>query len=39
VAERAVIGIDKDGAVGYIDVQPFREVPDLTACAVALGKS
>jgi peroxiredoxin (alkyl hydroperoxide reductase subunit C) len=39
VAERAVIGIDKDGVVGYIDVQPFREVPDLTACAVALGKS
>jgi peroxiredoxin (alkyl hydroperoxide reductase subunit C) len=39
VAERAVIGIDRDGAVAYIDVHPFTEVPDLTACAVALDKA
>jgi peroxiredoxin (alkyl hydroperoxide reductase subunit C) len=39
VSERAVIGIDKDGKVGYINVHPFTEVPDLTACAVALDKS
>lgn len=38
VAERAVIGIDKDGAVRYIDVHPILDVPDLTACAVALDK-
>ncbi len=38
VAERAVIGIDADGKVAYINVHPFTEVPDLSACAVALGK-
>ena len=36
VAERAVIGIDPDGKVGYINVHPFTEVPDLEACAIAL---
>jgi peroxiredoxin (alkyl hydroperoxide reductase subunit C) len=38
VAERAVIGIDPGGTVKYIDVHPILEVPDLDACAVALGK-
>jgi mycoredoxin-dependent peroxiredoxin len=38
VAERAVIGIDPDGKIAYINVHPFTEVPDLTACAVALGE-
>lgn len=38
VAERAVIGIDAEGVVRYIDVHPIIEVPDLTACSVALGK-
>jgi peroxiredoxin (alkyl hydroperoxide reductase subunit C) len=37
VAERAVIGIDPEGTVKYIDVHPILEVPDLTACASALG--
>jgi peroxiredoxin (alkyl hydroperoxide reductase subunit C) len=37
VAERAVIGIDKEGVVRYIDVHPILEVPDLTACSAALG--
>jgi len=37
VAERAVIGIDKGGIVRYIDVHPVLEVPDLDACAAALG--
>ncbi len=37
VTERAVIGIDKDGIVRYIDVHPMVEVPDLEACASALG--
>lgn len=36
VAERAVIGIDKEGIVRYIDVHPVLEVPDLDACAAAL---
>jgi peroxiredoxin (alkyl hydroperoxide reductase subunit C) len=36
VAERAVIGIDKEGIVRYIDVHPVLEVPDLDACATAL---
>jgi peroxiredoxin (alkyl hydroperoxide reductase subunit C) len=36
VAERAVIGIDPEGTVKYIDVHPILEVPDLTACAAAL---
>jgi peroxiredoxin (alkyl hydroperoxide reductase subunit C) len=38
VAERAVIGIDKEGKVRYINVNPILEVPDLTPCAVALGE-
>lgn len=38
VAERAVIGIDKDGKVKYINVNPILEVPDLTSCAVAFDK-
>jgi alkyl hydroperoxide reductase subunit AhpC len=38
VAERAVIGIDKDGKIRYINVNPILEVPDLTPCAVALEK-
>ena len=36
VAERAVIGIDKQGTVRYIDVHPILEIPELGACAVAL---
>ena len=39
VAERAVIGIDKDGKVRYINVNPMLEVPDLTPCAIALEKT
>ncbi|HVP04575.1 MAG TPA: peroxiredoxin [Dehalococcoidia bacterium] len=39
VAERAVIGIDKDGKVRYINVNPILEVPDLTPCAIALEKT
>jgi peroxiredoxin (alkyl hydroperoxide reductase subunit C) len=39
VAERAVIGIDKDGKVRYINVNPILEVPDLTPCAVAFDKA
>ena len=38
VAERAVIGIDKDGKVAYINVNPILEVPDLTPCAIAFDK-
>jgi peroxiredoxin (alkyl hydroperoxide reductase subunit C) len=37
VAERAVVGIDPDGKIGYINVHPFGEVPDLEPCALALG--
>lgn len=37
VAERAVIGIDPDGKVAYINVNPILEVPDLEPCAIALG--
>lgn len=36
VAERAVIGIDKEGIVRYIDVHPVLEVPELQDCAAAL---
>ena len=37
IAERAIIGIDKDGKVGYIDVSPaFSEIPDTGACLAAL---
>ncbi|MEX0683002.1 MAG: redoxin domain-containing protein [Dehalococcoidia bacterium] len=39
VAERAVIGIDKNGKVAYINVNPIIEVPDLTPCSIALGAS
>ena len=39
VAERAVIGIDKEGKVRYINVNPILEVPDLTPCAAALEKT
>ena len=39
VAERAVIGIDKDGKVRYINVNPIIEVPDLTPCAIAFDKA
>lgn len=35
-SHRAVIGIDKEGAVRYIDDHAVLEVPDLEACAVAL---
>jgi peroxiredoxin len=37
VAERAVIGIDKEGKVAYISVGPIIEVPDLEPCAIAMG--
>jgi alkyl hydroperoxide reductase subunit AhpC len=37
VAERAIVGIDKDGKVAYIDVSPaFQEIPDTGACLAAL---
>ena len=36
VCERAVIGIDKQGAVRYIDVHPILEIPDATECLAAL---
>lgn len=36
VAERAVIGIDKEGKVAYINVNPILEVPDLEPCSIAL---
>jgi peroxiredoxin (alkyl hydroperoxide reductase subunit C) len=39
VPERAVIGINKDGKVRYINVNPILEVPDLTPCAIALEKT
>lgn len=35
-AHRAVIGIDKEGVVRYIDDHAVLEVPELEACAVAL---
>jgi peroxiredoxin len=37
VSERAVIGIDADGKIAYINVNPILEVPDLEPCANALG--
>ena len=37
VSGGAVIGIDKKGAVAYINVNPILEVPDLTPCSIALG--
>ena len=37
VAERAVIGIDREGVVRYIDVSPrFTEIPDTGTCLAAL---
>lgn len=36
VAERALIGIDKEGTVRHIDITPFTEIPDTGACLVAL---
>ncbi len=35
-SHRAVIGIDKNGIVRYIDDHAVLEVPELEACAVAL---
>jgi len=35
-SHRAVIGIDKQGTVRYIDDHAVLEVPELEACAVAL---
>lgn len=35
-SHRAVIGIDKEGTVRYIDDHAVLEVPELEACAVAL---
>lgn len=37
-AHRAVIGIDTEGVVRYIDDHAVLEVPELQACAVALKK-
>lgn len=37
-AERAVIGIDKQGIIRYIDVHPIVEIPELSACAAALSE-
>lgn len=37
VAERAIVGIDKEGVVRYIDVSPkFTEIPDTAPCLAAL---
>ena len=36
VAARAVIGIDPEGKVKYINVNPILEVPDLGPCAIAM---
>lgn len=36
VSERAVIGIDKEGIIKYIDVHNVIEVPELGECATAL---
>lgn len=36
VAQRAVIGIDREGIIRYIDVHAVVEVPELEDCAVAL---
>jgi peroxiredoxin (alkyl hydroperoxide reductase subunit C) len=38
VSHRAVIGIDKEGTIRYIDDHAVLEVPELESCAVALGK-
>jgi len=39
VSERAVIGIDSDGTIADINVNPILEVPDLAPCSLALGSS
>ncbi len=36
VSERAVIGIDGEGVVRYIDVSPMTEIPDTEPCLAAL---
>lgn len=36
MCERAVIGIDKEGIIRYIDVHPILEVPDVEPCLAAL---
>jgi peroxiredoxin (alkyl hydroperoxide reductase subunit C) len=36
VSERAVIGIDPEGVVRYIDVSPITEIPDTEPCLEAL---
>lgn len=37
VSERAIIGINKDGKIGYIDVSPsFAQIPDTGTCLAAL---
>ena len=37
IAERAIIGIDKEGVVRYIDVSPaFTVIPDAGTCLAAL---
>ncbi|HEU4759558.1 MAG TPA: redoxin domain-containing protein, partial [Dehalococcoidia bacterium] len=36
MSERAVIGIDKQGAVRYIDVHAILEIPDTDPCLAAL---
>jgi peroxiredoxin (alkyl hydroperoxide reductase subunit C) len=36
VTHRAVIGIDREGVIRYIDDHAVLEVPELEACAVAL---
>src|SRR3970040_869421 len=39
VAQRAIIGIDREGVVRYIDVSPaFTEIPDTAPCLAALKK-
>ena len=36
MSERAVIGIDKEGIIRYIDVHPILEVPEFAPCLAAL---
>jgi peroxiredoxin len=36
VAERALIGVDKEGIVRHIEVGPFTEIPDTGVCLAAL---
>jgi len=37
-AHRAVIGIDKEGMIRYVDDHAPLEIPELESCALALGK-